>query len=427
MTSAILLQTQKERYRNLQQFTGNCIEEVDEYISKIESIGALTKEPEATLHILLKTKLSGPAELWYEDNQATLDTWPKLRAAIQHRFQQPMMIQKLIFILDHRKHEENESVDNYCDDICRLCRRIDFNMSKQMILYFLQKGIRDSMRTNIVRAMLRENDHTPETFLKIARIESQLKQTDAVNRQQSLSTNSTTGTSSYLSEQMCLTSSLITGQENIRYSDCFPTEASSSRDHVCYVCHQQYLMDSDLHAQDNRGCIEKFPRHLEQQSKSIQTNLNDNSSKKVTDHMTTEQLVVSILESRNPMDNEPQYEQQIVNIDPVKNKRSCEAINRRGRKHNTNRRKHRHDYDIIRTIDPRFRVKQIEQILDDLHLRYRHCHIRRHYQLHIGVNSQEDQTQYERLLHKKFFTKERYDELFGQNGNPLSNQHLDES
>jgi hypothetical protein len=355
-----------------------------------------------------------------------LDTWPKLRAAIQHRFQQPMMIQKLIFILDHRKHEENESVDNYYDDICRLCRRIDFNMSKQMILYFLQKGIRDSMRTNIARAMLRENDHTPETFLKLAQIESQLKQHDAINRQQSLSTNSTTGTSSYLSEQMCLTSSPNTGQENIRYSDCFPTEASSSQEHVCYVCHQQYLMDTDLHAQDNRGCIAKLPRHLEQQSKSILSDLDHNSLHKVINHMHTEQLFVSILESRNPMDNEPQYGQQRV-VDRVKNKRSCEAISRRGRKRNAIRRQRRHDYDIIRTIDPRFRVKQIEQILDDLHLRYRHCHIRRHYQLHIGVNSQEDQTQYARLLHKKFFTKERYDELFGQNGNPLSNQHRDES
>ncbi len=55
MASAIVLQAQKESHRNLPQFTGDLSQDVDEYIKKIEGIGALTKEPEEVLHVLLTT------------------------------------------------------------------------------------------------------------------------------------------------------------------------------------------------------------------------------------------------------------------------------------------------------------------------------------------------------------------------------------
>jgi len=54
MPSAILLQAQKESHRNLQPFTGDLSQEVDDYIEKIENIGSLTAEPDEVLHILLK-------------------------------------------------------------------------------------------------------------------------------------------------------------------------------------------------------------------------------------------------------------------------------------------------------------------------------------------------------------------------------------
>jgi hypothetical protein len=42
-------------------------------------------------------------------------------------------------------------------------------MSDQMILHFLQKGIRDNMKANVTRLMPTEKDPTPETFLKFAK------------------------------------------------------------------------------------------------------------------------------------------------------------------------------------------------------------------------------------------------------------------
>ncbi len=177
MTSTILLQAQKESHRNLQQFTGDVSQDVEEYIEKIEHIGSLTKESDEVLHVLLTEKLGGQAEKWYKDNKDSLTTWSKLRTGFRDRFQQPWLNQTLFSTLDNRKQEAHESVNDYYDAICRLCHRVDPNMSEQMILHFLQKGIRDDMKTNVTRLMLTEKNPTPETFLKFAKIEEYVDRT----------------------------------------------------------------------------------------------------------------------------------------------------------------------------------------------------------------------------------------------------------
>ncbi len=208
MASAILLQAQKESHRNLPSFTGDFSHDVDEYIEKIESIGALTKESDEVLHILLKEKLSGQAERWYKDNKDSLITWSQLRTGFRERFQQPWLHQTLFTQLDNRKQDTHESVNDYYDAICRLCRRIDPKMSKQMILFFLQKGVRDDMKSNISRLMLTEDNPSPETFLKVAKIEEHVEQMN-----QPLDS-----TSSYLTQpqQNYMMTSIVNAQ---KYSD----------------------------------------------------------------------------------------------------------------------------------------------------------------------------------------------------------------
>ncbi len=113
MTSTILLQAQKESHRNLQQFTGDVSQDVEEYIEKIEHIGSLTKESDEVLHVLLTEKLGGQAEKWYKDNKDSLTTWSKLRTGFRDRFQQPWLNQTLFSTLDNRKQEAHESVNDY--------------------------------------------------------------------------------------------------------------------------------------------------------------------------------------------------------------------------------------------------------------------------------------------------------------------------
>jgi hypothetical protein len=105
MTSAVLLQARKESHRNLQPFTGDLSQDVDEYIGKIEHIGSLTIEPDEISHVLLTEKLSGQAEKWYKVSHESLTTWLKLRNGFRDRFQQPWLNQTLFSTLDNRKQE----------------------------------------------------------------------------------------------------------------------------------------------------------------------------------------------------------------------------------------------------------------------------------------------------------------------------------
>ncbi len=105
----------------------------------------------------------------------------------------------------------------------------------------------------------------------------------------------------------------------------------------------------------------------------------------------------------------------IATLIPIdsKKKRSQPAIRRRCQKRNAAKRAHRHDFNIIRTVHPCFKIQQVQQVLDNLHIRRRHCHIRRHYQLHIGFHSYADQVRYNNLLDTNYFSKSHYDQVFG--------------
>jgi hypothetical protein len=222
MASAILLHAQKESHRNLQPFTGDLSQDVDEYIDKIEHIGSFTKEPQEVLHVLLTEKLSGQAEKWYKDNHESLTTWSKLKSGFRDRFQQPWLNQTLFSTLDNRKQEAHESVNDYYDIICRLCHRVDPDMSQHMILHFLQKGIRDDMKTNITRLMLTEKDPTPETFLKFAKIEEFVDRTN--QRTDSSATYFTSPTQSHM-----MTSAINSSSNTKRSTSMLSTPRTNPR------------------------------------------------------------------------------------------------------------------------------------------------------------------------------------------------------
>jgi hypothetical protein len=96
MASAIVLQAQAHSYSNLQLFTGDLSQDVDEYIETIEHIGSLTTEPDQVLNVLLTAKLSGKAERWYTNHRHSLTTWSQLRVAFRERFQQQTITHNII-------------------------------------------------------------------------------------------------------------------------------------------------------------------------------------------------------------------------------------------------------------------------------------------------------------------------------------------
>jgi hypothetical protein len=128
--------------------------------------------------------------------------------------------------------------------------------------------------------------------------------------------------------------------------------------------------------------------------------------------ITTTIATIPILESA--VDSEVTSKKEQVRNNHRKKKRSQAAIHRRCQQRNAIKRAHRHDFDIVRTVYRSFKIQQIEQILDNLHVRRRHCHIRRHYQLHIGLHSSEDQIRYDQLLNNQYFTKIHFDAEFGR-------------
>jgi hypothetical protein len=138
------------------------------------------------------------------------------------------------------------------------------------------------------------------------------------------------------------------------------------------------------------------------------------SDDEIPTHSIRTERIVTVVSQPAPSDIvQLDIEQLPLTDNKAKKKRSQEAKNRRGRRRNAILRAHRHDFDIVRPVYYRFRVQQIEKILQALHVRYRHCIIRSNYQLHIGVHSKDDQIHYQYLFGVHYFTKQHYEQLFG--------------
>ncbi|CAF3677879.1 unnamed protein product [Rotaria sp. Silwood1] len=116
-------------------------------------------------------------------------------------------------------------------------------------------------------------------------------------------------------------------------------------------------------------------------------------------------IVIPVSKSTN---DEPGTKiRHVIKVEHEK-KRSHEAIRRCCRKRNAIIHAHGHDFDIIHTVYRCFTIREIENILDHVHIRRHHCHIHHHYKLHIGVRSYEDKLRYENVLNPEYFTKEHY-------------------
>jgi len=113
--------------------------------------------------------------------------------------------------------------------------------------------------------------------------------------------------------------------------------------------------------------------------------------------LTSTIVTISTFES-SIVDQSETREEQLAHV-IRKKKRSQEAIHHLCRKRNIIKRADRHDFDIIRTIYLHFKIQQVEQVLDNLNIRCRHYHIRRHYQLHVGLHSSEEKTRFDMIIY----------------------------
>lgn len=162
----------RECLSNQEKFIGGEEEKVLRFINNIERIGKMINANDNILHCMCTAKLEGEAKRWYENNTSLTD-WTCLKTALLDRFSQPDSSSRMFEELQQRKQKSDETITSYYDDIMKLCRAYDPEMSNKMKISWLENGMQDSLKIPVKRQMktLPEEKRTAEEFLKIAKDE----------------------------------------------------------------------------------------------------------------------------------------------------------------------------------------------------------------------------------------------------------------
>ncbi|CAF4568828.1 unnamed protein product, partial [Didymodactylos carnosus] len=182
MTNPLIKQIQELRIKQLETFSGDGAQKVNEYIVDIQEVAKLTQETEAIQYALLHSKLSGEAKQWYNDNKDELKDWRALTDGLTKRFKPFRSSQMLFDKLLSRKQQQNESINHYYDDVRRLCREVHPDMPPTMIVQYLISGVREDFRKEISRTLGTHDVHSPESFLHAALREEEFDSTDNHSR-----------------------------------------------------------------------------------------------------------------------------------------------------------------------------------------------------------------------------------------------------
>ncbi|CAF1654997.1 unnamed protein product [Rotaria magnacalcarata] len=155
---------QSTALKELPKFTGDPQQKVTQFIDGVERIGTFTESNESLFNSIATIK--------------------ELKQRLLERFQPSLFTAKTQ--LKERKQQAGETLIAYYDEITDLWKQVDNNMSLQMIVDYLQDGLRHELKIHVKRQLRAFNDEpTSAIFLKIARDEEELQHETSSEQQPS--------------------------------------------------------------------------------------------------------------------------------------------------------------------------------------------------------------------------------------------------
>ena len=126
----------------LKPYFGKKQENIDSWIKKIDKLAEIARMPDDEIFTVVRLKLQGDAEKWWENKKKEIDSWPLLKKKLIDTFGSFGKSNKLELeaLLHHRQQQLNEPATKYWNDMMSLCSAYDENMSTQDRVWRICKG-----------------------------------------------------------------------------------------------------------------------------------------------------------------------------------------------------------------------------------------------------------------------------------------------
>ena len=172
----LLAKARKARFDDLPNFSGHLSEDVERFLKSIKNITKATDESDHLKVLeIVRGKLTQSAGIWFDNNESTFTKWSDFETAFRNRYFPTTLSHQNFHKLKQRKQQPDEILTSYFDDVVKLCRDIDLNMSEKIIIHRLMSGLNPDFIKELSRHESSMN--TLCEFLKHAKIEEDLYDT----------------------------------------------------------------------------------------------------------------------------------------------------------------------------------------------------------------------------------------------------------
>ncbi|XP_049520131.1 uncharacterized protein LOC125944129 [Dermacentor silvarum] len=137
--------------RTPESFHGDAFEDVEDWLEHFERVADFNEWDEAQKLRNVYFALEESARTWYVNHEAALSSWQEFRRQLLATYASTDRREKAENALQARNQRTNESVGMYIQDMSRLFKSADPNMTENKKLRHLMRGVMEELFAGLVR------------------------------------------------------------------------------------------------------------------------------------------------------------------------------------------------------------------------------------------------------------------------------------
>lgn len=135
-----------------QPFHGDTFEDAEDWLERFERVAEFNEWNGERRLRNAYFALEDSARTWFENHEATFVSWDAFRRELLATYPSTDRRERAEAALQARNQRNNESVAMYVEDMSRLFRRADPNMSEDQKLRHLMRGVKQELFAGLVRS-----------------------------------------------------------------------------------------------------------------------------------------------------------------------------------------------------------------------------------------------------------------------------------
>ncbi|CAF0884011.1 unnamed protein product [Didymodactylos carnosus] len=175
MADALSTLNLQNQYKEICSFPGDGSKTIDEFLEAVQHTCDVVKGDDSARYQTIYSNLDLEAKQWYQENKSGLTTLTELRKGLRERYKNTRSPVDILQRIEQRKQQPNESVQNFYDDLTRLCKSFPNGLPESYVLAKLTQGIKLELREQVLRQFNAADTQTSAEFLKISLSEESLK------------------------------------------------------------------------------------------------------------------------------------------------------------------------------------------------------------------------------------------------------------